>query len=169
MKSLLTKEQEDYFFYVKKNVLHPEEGGISVDLGLTEIEKVLPQRKPLLLIDHVSCMNMKDQTITAEYQVEENKDGFSGHFPNYPIWPGVLQVEAIGQAGFFLYMKQMPEQVDRLFLYHIAQAQFLQPINPPGKVIIHARSFNEDPLFIIVGQCIYNNQICSAVALKGIK
>src|SRR5271165_6353823 len=98
MKTLLSPEQEKYYKQCIEHVLTPEKGGTAVDLNLVDIEAIIPQRKPLLLIDHVSCINLDEQTITAQYTVEEGKDGFGGHFPNYPIWPGVLQVEAMGQT-----------------------------------------------------------------------
>ena len=67
-------------------------------LNIKEIAKILPHRYPFLLIDRVIEMEPR-QRIVAIKNVSINEPHFQGHFPDYPIMPGVLMVEAIAQAG----------------------------------------------------------------------
>src|SRR4051794_29162184 len=67
-------------------------------LTITEIQAILPHRYPLLLIDRILEIEPKKR-IVAIKNVTANEQFFNGHFPNYPIMPGVLIVEAMAQAG----------------------------------------------------------------------
>jgi len=72
------------------------EGKTSLDIG--EIQRILPHRYPFLLIDRVVEITRK-QRIVAIKNVSANEPFFAGHFPGFPIMPGVLIVEAMAQAG----------------------------------------------------------------------
>lgn len=75
----------------------------NVALGIDEIRQLLPHRYPMLMVDCVT--KMEDNRIEAIKNVTANEPYFEGHFPNHPIMPGVLQLEAIAQVAGLLMMK----------------------------------------------------------------
>ena len=105
-------------------------------LGITEIMEILPHRYPFLLIDRVvELVRMK--RIVAIKNVTINEPFFQGHFPTYPIMPGVLMVEAMAQAGGALLLTEVPDRDDKLMVFTgIDQARFPAPVVPGDQVRI---------------------------------
>jgi 3-hydroxyacyl-[acyl-carrier-protein] dehydratase len=99
-------------------------------LDITEIEAILPHRYPFLLIDRVIEMERKKR-IVAIKNVTANEPHFAGHFPGYPIMPGVLMVEAIAQAGGALLLTEIPDRTNKLMVFTgIERAKFRKPVTP---------------------------------------
>ncbi len=101
---------------------------------INDIKKILPHRPPFLLVDKV--LNMSDSHIVAMKSVSLNEPYFVGHFPDEPIMPGVLQVEAMAQAGgiFVLNSVDQPELYSTYFL-KINDVRFRSKV-VPGDVIV---------------------------------
>lgn len=105
-------------------------------LGITEIMEILPHRYPFLLIDRVVEL-VRMQRIVAIKNVTINEPFFQGHFPTYPIMPGVLMVEAMAQAGGALLLTEVPDRQDKLMVFTgIDQAKFRAPVVPGDQVRI---------------------------------
>ena len=69
-------------------------------LNINEIKEIIPHRYPMLLIDRVVEMDIEDKLFVKGYKnVSANEAFFQGHYPQEPIMPGVLQIEALAQAG----------------------------------------------------------------------
>jgi len=69
-------------------------------LNIKEIKEILPNRYPFLLVDRVVEMEIGEKKFVRAYKnVSANEEFFNGHFPEEPIMPGVLQIEALAQAG----------------------------------------------------------------------
>lgn len=99
-------------------------------LDILQIMKLLPHRYPLLLIDRVLDWESKKR-ITAIKNVTANEPFFTGHFPDNPIMPGVLIVEAIAQAGGALLLMEIPDRESKLMVFSsIERAKFRRPVVP---------------------------------------
>jgi beta-hydroxyacyl-ACP dehydratase FabZ len=73
-----------------------------------EIQKILPHRYPFLMLDRVSYLS--EAKILAQKNFTANEEFFQGHFPQYPLVPGVLIIEALAQAGGILLLKKTLNQ-----------------------------------------------------------
>lgn len=111
-------------------------------LDITEIMAILPHRYPFLLIDRVIDMERK-QRIVAIKNVTANEPHFIGHFPHFPIMPGVLIVEAIAQAGGALLLTEIPDRDSKLMVFTgIEQAKFRKPVTPGDQLRIEVTVLN---------------------------
>ena len=101
-------------------------------MDINQILEYLPHRYPFLLVDRVlSCEPGK--TITALKNVTINEPFFQGHFPNYPVMPGVLIIECMAQAAAILTFhseKARPDKRSVYFFVGIDNARFKKPVVP---------------------------------------
>lgn len=105
-------------------------------LDITEIMAILPHRYPFLLIDRVIDIERK-QRIVAIKNVTANEPQFTGHFPDFPIMPGVMTIEAMAQAGGALLLTEIPDRESKLMLFAgIEEARFRRPIVPGDQLRI---------------------------------
>lgn len=97
---------------------------------IEEIKKIIPHRYPFLLVDRV--LELESEKITAIKNVTVNEEFFNGHFPGQPVMPGVLQVEALAQAGAILLMKQKVEDSEHSLMVFtgIKNCKFRRQIVP---------------------------------------
>lgn len=103
---------------------------------IQEILGFLPHRYPFLLIDRIVEFEPK-QRIVALKNVTINEPFFQGHFPGYPIMPGVLVVEAMAQAGGILIMRETPDRDQKLVVFTgIERAKFRRPVTPGDQLQI---------------------------------
>jgi 3-hydroxyacyl-[acyl-carrier-protein] dehydratase len=99
-------------------------------LSIHDILKILPHRYPFLLIDRVLELKRKER-IVAIKNVTINEPFFNGHFPELPIMPGVLIVEAIAQAGGALLLTEVEDRSDKIMVFTgIERARFRRPVSP---------------------------------------
>jgi 3-hydroxyacyl-[acyl-carrier-protein] dehydratase len=111
-------------------------------MDILEIMSILPHRYPFLLIDRVVEIERK-QRIVAIKNVSFNEPQFQGHFPDYPIMPGVLMVEAIAQAGGALLLTEIPDRDNKLMVFTgIDSAKFRRPVVPGDQVRIEVKVLN---------------------------
>src|SRR5215831_9187641 len=114
------------------NITHPETEAppAKTTLDINDIQRILPHRYPFLLIDRVIDLTRK-QRIVAIKNVTINEPFFQGHFPNMPIMPGVLILEAMAQAGGALLLTEFDDRDEQLVLFTgIERARFRRPVVP---------------------------------------
>ena len=112
-------------------------------LNIEEIKKLIPHREPFLFID--TC-NIK---IPGEYGVsskvfKENEYFFKGHFPNNPIVPGVIIVEAMAQTAGIVVSYNLKDYDEKSVLFmSVSKAKFRKPILPNDKILFEVRFLNK--------------------------
>jgi len=116
---------------------HPAtEAPAKTTLDINDILRILPHRFPFLMIDRVIEITRKAR-IVAIKNVTINEPFFAGHFPNLPIMPGVLIVEAIAQAGGALLLTEVEDRADKLMVFTgIERARFRRPVVPGDQLRI---------------------------------
>ncbi len=105
-------------------------------LDIQAIKAILPHRYPFLLVDRI--VELEAERIVGIKNVTGNEPFFAGHFPDFPVMPGVLIVEAMAQVAGVLVLKDMGEQ-KAVFLASIEQAKFRRPVVPGDQLRIEMK------------------------------
>ena len=104
-------------------------------LDINEIREILPHRYPMLLVDRI--IELDAERIVGIKNVTANEPFFAGHFPDFPVMPGVLIVEAMAQTAGVLVLKSIPDRENkRVLLVSIASAKFRKQVIPGDQLRI---------------------------------
>jgi len=107
-----------------------------ITLDSNQIKKLLPQRYPFLMIDRVLGLSPGEKAIALK-NVSVNEPFFQGHFPDLPVMPGALIMEAMAQTAIILFAYDNQEkEADKLFLFGSVKARFLNPVYPGDQMMI---------------------------------
>jgi 3-hydroxyacyl-[acyl-carrier-protein] dehydratase len=106
-------------------------------LDIQAIQRILPHRYPMLLVD--SIVELEPDRIVGIKNVTANEPFFMGHFPEFPVMPGVLIVEAMAQVAGVLVLKDLGSQQKVVFLASIEQAKFRRPVVPGDQLRIEMK------------------------------
>ncbi|MFI5175684.1 MAG: 3-hydroxyacyl-ACP dehydratase FabZ [Terriglobia bacterium] len=105
-------------------------------LDINEIMKIIPHRYPFLLVDRIEEL-VSGERVVGLKNVTINEPFFAGHFPQAPVMPGVLILEAIAQVGAVLVLKDMPDRLNKLvYFVAIESAKFRRPVLPGDQLRI---------------------------------
>lgn len=103
-------------------------------LNITDIMKILPHRQPMLLVDKI--MELSKEHVIGVKNVTLNEEFFKGHFPDFPVMPGVLLIEAMAQCGGVLVLKTVPDPENYLtYFIKIDGVKFRQQVIPGDTVV----------------------------------
>ena len=111
-----------------------------MQFNVVEIQKILPHRYPFLLVDRITEL-IVGESIEGYKNVSISEPVFQGHFPDHPIYPGVMIIEGMAQAGGFLAFQSLPEeekaQADTKVVYFMSidKAKFRAPVTPGDKLV----------------------------------
>ncbi len=103
-------------------------------LNIQDIENILPHRYPFLLVDKI--LSLTDTVVVAIKNVTYNEPFFQGHFPNNSVFPGVLQVEALAQAGGLLAIPHNTDDKYDTYFLKIESCKFKQMVVPGDTMIL---------------------------------
>jgi len=116
-----------------------------VKIDREDISKYLPHRDPFLFIDEVIALK-KGEEIHAIKHIQEDEYFLKGHFPNNPIFPGVIIVEALGQASGilgFVTMNKTPDEGSIYVLAGVDKVRFRKRVRPGDILNLHSKIINE--------------------------
>lgn len=103
-------------------------------LDITQIMKILPHRYPFLMVDRVT--HIDGNKITAVKNITVNEPYFQGHFPNHPIMPGVLQLEAMAQVAGILMLRQAENFGKLAYFMSAENVKWRKPVRPGDMLTI---------------------------------
>lgn len=104
-------------------------------LDVNEIRQILPHRYPFLLVDRI--IELDEERVVGIKNVTVNEPFFQGHFPDFPVMPGVLIVEAMAQTAGVLVLKSIPDRANKLVLLaSVDGAKFRRPVVPGDQLRI---------------------------------
>ena len=140
-------------------------------MDVTEIQEILPHRYPFLLVDRVTEL-VKGETILSYKNVSISEPIFQGHFPGHPIYPGVMILEGMAQAGGILAFKSMdltPEDTANKVVYFMSidKAKFRAPVKPGDKLEYKITVLkNKGPIWVLKGEAFVDGKLTSEAELK---
>lgn len=145
-------------------------------LDIKSILSILPHRFPFLLIDKVLEL-IPGEFITAIKNVTMNEPFFTGHFPENPVMPGVMILEALGQASGLLAFKSLIDQYDyqskqKIILFAgIDEARFKRIVLPGDQLVLKSKLLKvKNDIWKCEAQALVDDHVvCSAILLGAIK
>jgi len=106
-------------------------------LDFQTIQRILPHRYPMLLVDRI--VELEPERIVGIKNVTGNEPFFAGHFPDFAVMPGVLIVEAMAQVAGVLVLRDLPDRQKVVYLASIEQAKFRRPVVPGDQLRIEMK------------------------------
>lgn len=131
-------------------------------MNFQEIKNILPHRYPFLLIDKV--VTLEEKRIVALKNVTANEPFFVGHFPEFAVMPGVLQIEAMAQAGGLLLASSggFDREKDLAFLAGVDEAKFKRPVVPGDQLVIEVLELaKKGPVFRVSAEAKVDGEMVS--------
>jgi beta-hydroxyacyl-ACP dehydratase FabZ len=133
-------------------------------IDIREIQSILPHRYPFLLVDRIMEMEV-GKRIVGYKNVTVNEAFFQGHFPEDPVMPGVLIIEAMAQVGGVLAFKSSPE-IKRKIVYFVGidKAKFRRPVLPGDRLMMEMEVLRiRQPYWKMKGMAfVEKNLVCEA-------
>ena len=142
-------------------------------LDVVEIQKILPHRYPFLLLDRVSEVKVHE-SISGFKNVSISEPIFQGHFPGHPIYPGVMILEGMAQAGGILAFQSMKDKDPELdvtgkvvYFMSIDKAKFRSPVVPGDKLVYEIKLIkNKATVWVLDGQAFVDGKLVAQAELK---
>ncbi len=140
-------------------------------LDVTDIQKILPHRYPFLLVDRISDLK-KDEYVIGYKNISISEPVFQGHFPDHPIYPGVMILEGMAQAGGILAFQSMDmseaEAANKVvYFMSIDNAKFRHPVKPGDKLEYKMRvTKHKGAIWVLDGKAYVDDTLVSEAELK---
>jgi len=140
-------------------------------MDVMEIQEILPHRYPFLLVDRVTEINA-NETLRAYKNVSISENVFQGHFPGHPIYPGVMILEGMAQAGGILAFKSMDMTKEEaatkvVYFMSIDKAKFRSPVKPGDQLEYRISVIKQKgAIWMLKGEAYVDDKIVSEAELK---
>ena len=141
-------------------------------IDINQIQAILPHRYPFLLIDRVTYME-EGKSIIAYKNVTIGEHVFQGHFPGHPIYPGVMIIEGMAQAGGVLAFKSMDNEAQAqasekvVYFMSIDKAKFRSPVTPGDKLEYRLEVLkHKGSIWVLLGKAYVDEKLVAEAELK---
>ena len=141
-------------------------------INVTEIQKILPHRFPFLLIDRVIEL-ASGVSIKAYKNITIGEQIFQGHFPDHPIYPGVMIIEGMAQAGGVLAFKSMSDENQKdinnkvVYFMSIDNAKFRIPVTPGDRLEYRLNVLkHKGAIWVLDGKAYVDDKLVAEAELK---
>ena len=140
-------------------------------MDVMEIQQILPHRYPFLLVDRVTGL-VQNESIISYKNVSISEPVFQGHFPDHPIYPGVMILEGMAQAGGILAFQSMDMTKEEaankvVYFMSIDKAKFRAPVRPGDKLEYRISVLkNKGPIWVLKGEAFVEDKLVSEAELK---
>jgi 3-hydroxyacyl-[acyl-carrier-protein] dehydratase len=118
-------------------------------VDIEAIKKIIPHRYPFLLVDRVTEIN-GHESIKGYKNISVNEPLFQGHFPQNPVFPGVLIIEAMAQLGAIMILKRFPENRRMAYFTGIDKARFKRVVVPGDRLDMETKVVRDRGVFVIM-------------------
>lgn len=142
-------------------------------LDINEILRILPHRYPILLLDRVTKFNPYE-SIEGYKNISINEGIFQGHFPNKPVYPGVMMIEGMAQAGVVLAFKSTYgdnlDSIDKIaYFAGIDRAKFRHVVSPGDQLIYKMEVIKyRGRIWILDGKAFVGDKLVAEAELKAV-
>ena len=159
----------------RKPLCNPALLPVQCSFEKTAIQRILPHRDPFLFVHRITGLDLKEKIVAGEYNLSPDLPVFRGHFPEYPIFPGSMQLEAMGQLGLSLahFTTVNTAEIDDsaaapgIRATRIGGAYYRSEVRPGDTMLILAKAVEWDDYFgIILGQTLVNGNVASVAMLE---
>lgn len=141
-------------------------------MDVVEIQKIIPHRYPFLLLDRVTDIT-ENESLIGFKNVTIGDNVFQGHFPGHPIYPGVMILEGMAQAGGILAFKSMGDMTEEeaankvVYFMSIDKAKFRSPVKPGDRLEYRISVIkNKGAIWMLDGKAYVDDVLVSQAELK---
>ncbi len=140
-------------------------------MDVVEIQEIIPHRYPFLLVDRITEV-IKNENLIGYKNVSISEPVFQGHFPGHPIYPGVMILEGMAQAGGILAFQSMEMSKEEaaqkvVYFMSIDKAKFRAPVKPGDKLEYHISVIkNKGAIWVLKGEAFVDGKLVSEAELK---
>ena len=136
-------------------------------MNVDEIKRIIPHRYPFLLVDRITECDMKSRIVGVK-NVTTNEPFFQGHFPDFPIMPGVLIIEALAQVACILALKTLKKEGHgSVFFTGIDGAKFRKPVRPGDQLRLELTKIKQrGTLFRFQGNAYVTDKLAAECILQ---